>query len=761
MVMNHPVPAGAEQGADSDTAPSMDGRVPQTLLAGLDPSQRRAVQALDGPVLVVAGPGSGKTRVLTHRIAALLGSGRCQPWEILAVTFTNKAAAEMRERTKALVGDVADRIWVSTFHATCARILRMSHDEAGLASNFTIFDADDAQRILRGVLVESGLPIESGSLRKVASLISTVRNSGEGAEALAGYGYPELVDVQRLYEKRLEELGGVDFDGLLTRTEHLLRTRTDVADRYRSRFRYVMVDEYQDTNMMQYRITQMLSALHGNICVVGDFDQSIYAWRGATPELMEGFTEDHPDATVVALDANYRSTPEIVSVCRSVIAPNPSVHRAAMRTENGSGLPVRLLTCADDRDEALTVVGELAGLPPGHTGAILLRTNAQSLAFEVELGKRHMSYGVVGALRFYDRAEVKDALSWLRVALNNRDHLSLARAASVPRRGLGQATLDLIVERSRRDGSSAVAAARALVGETSLPKRAHSSVEGFLNDLDRVDAAAHAGGPHAALRVVLEEVGVRNHHQGDSEESRGRLENLDALLDGARDLIEPDPYTATALFLESTALLSAADGNRAEDPSRQQVLIMTVHASKGKEFDQVYVCGVEDKLFPLSHGDEEPADLEEERRLFFVACSRARERLTVTHTRKRMRNGKITAATASVFVASLPDEVVRSMTPAAAGSQVHLPRHLTGGGNRPITRSAPKPPRRTPGPRLSASQAVAGSRVRHPSFGTGIVLALYDDTVQPTISVQFEAGIRTLALDVAPLELIGPDGTQI
>ncbi len=744
-------------------ATTSEGVIPTRLLEGLDPSQRVAVTTLDGPVLVVAGPGSGKTRVLTHRIAALIESGRAKPWEILAVTFTNKAAAEMRERTHAIIGDAAHSAWVSTFHATCARILRTSHDEAGLGANFTIVDADDSQRIMRGVLVELGLPSESSDVREASALISSLRNTGLDASSLTVHGRPELVGVRHLYEQRLNELGAVDFDGLLVRTEELLRTRPDVAERYRRRFRYVMVDEYQDTNVVQYRITRILAAGQGNICVVGDFDQSIYAWRGATPTLMAGFTDDYPEATVISLGTNYRSTPEIVAVCRSVIAPNPAVHRATLRTGNASGLAVRLLSCADDRDEAATVVGELADLPAGSTGAILLRTNAQSRAFEEELARRRIGYGVVGALRFYDRAEVKDALSWLRVALNNRDQLSFARAAAVPRRGLGSTTIDLLVERARRDSLPVVDAARVMLAEDVLPTRARGPVEGFIADIDAVDTAARSGGPYHALQVVLSTVGLRAHHDGDGPQAAGRVENLDALLGGARDYPGPDPYTTTALFLENSALVSAADSDTADkevddagsepELTVQPVLIMTAHASKGKEFDWVYVCGVEEGLFPLSHGEEEPDDVDEERRLLFVACSRARRRLTLTHCRRRMRYGQVTTARLSSFASSLPEEVVRTATPASNGSHAFTPRYGHGEQPRPITRSARRTGRRGIGPRLSASQAVPGARVRHASFGEGVVESLHDG-VDPTVVVRFGAGLRSLSLDLAPLELI-------
>ena len=734
--------------------------IPEHLLAGLNVRQYEAVTALDGPVLVVAGPGSGKTRVLTHRVAAMIATERAKPWEIMAVTFTNKAAAEMRERIKVLVGDEAEKIWVATFHATCARLLRSNHEAAKLPSNFTILDADDAQRVLRNVLVDLELPSEAADVREISHVISRARNNNITADELER-DFPRdshASEPYRLYNKRLHEMGAVDFDELLIRTATLLEDNPEVVERYRIRFKYILVDEYQDTNPVQYKLTRLLTNNNGNICVVGDFDQSIYAWRGATPEVMAGFTADYPLATVVALEENYRSTEQIVAVCRSVIEPNPSVHRPKLFTNNGSGDGVRLIACLDDRDEARTVVRELANLPAGSNAAILLRTNAQSRPFEEELASVRVPYSVVGALRFYDRSEVRDALSWMKVAMNGRDVIAFNRAASTPRRGLGDTTLELIVQLSREREISVVEAARELLESKSLPTRAVAPVTGFLEGIAKVRVAATAFGPAAGLRVLYDDVGLREHYLKDREEGESRVENIEALYAGAEAYSIEEPEVATAAFLENAALVAAADS---EVETARRVLIMTAHASKGREFDWVYVAGVEDIYFPMARPGA-TADEFEERRLLFVACSRARKRLTLSYCEHRLRYGKVSETGISPFLDALPVDVVRVITP----SRQHGVRQgqSSRGQQRPwnskeFSADPPrgvqptKPPRRNVGNRLTPSQVTAGVKVRHSTFGEGTVVCMHDGS-DPTVEIYFSVGSRTLALSLAPLELL-------
>ena len=734
--------------------------IPEHLLTGLNANQHDAVAALDGPVLVIAGPGSGKTRVLTHRVAALIATERAKPWEIMAVTFTNKAAAEMRERIKVLVGEDADKIWVATFHATCARLLRSNHEAAKLPTNFTILDADDAQKVLRNVLLDLELPAETADVREISHIISRARNNNITADELER-DYPReshASEPYRLYNKRLLEMGAVDFDELLIRTAKLLADNPVIAERYRVRFKYILVDEYQDTNPVQYKLTRSLTNSKGNICVVGDFDQSIYAWRGATPEVMSGFTSDYPKATVVALEENYRSTEQIVTVCRSIIEPNPAVHRPKLFTNNGSGEVVRLVACLDDRDEARTVVREMANLPAGSNAAILLRTNAQSRPFEEELAAIRVPYSVVGALRFYDRSEVKDALSWMKVAMNGRDVIAFSRAASIPRRGLGESTIEVIVQLSRERDISVVDAAYELLESKNLPTRAIAPVSGFLNGIEKVRIAATSFGPASALRVLYDDIGLREHFLKDKDEGLSRVENIEALYAGAEAYLIEEPKLATTAFLENAALVAAADS---EIDSSRRVLIMTAHASKGKEFDWVYVAGVEDIYFPMARPGT-TADEFEERRLLFVACSRARSRLTISYCEQRLRYGKVSETGISPFLDAIPADVLRIVTP----SREHGVRQgqSSRGQQRPWNSKefinalprgvqATKPAIRNIGNRLTPSQVSSGVKVRHSTFGDGIVISLHDGS-DPTVEIKFSAGSRTLALSLAPLELI-------
>lgn len=733
--------------------------IPDYLTDGLNPRQIDALKTLEGPLLIVAGPGSGKTKVLTHRIAALLATGRAKPWEILAVTFTNKAAVEMRERIKILVGDDdGSRIWVSTFHASCARILRSNYREAGLPSNFSILDTDDANRVLSGVLKDLELPYEKAEINEYSKKISRARNNNVAYDEVEvrGFGNSNLAEVYRKYNIRLDEIGGVDFDELLSRTAKLLKNNREIAELYRDRFKYILVDEYQDTNPVQYEITRALSAASSNICVVGDFDQSIYAWRGATPEVMSRFTTDYPDAAVVVLEQNYRSSATIVDVCSSIIAPNPSVHRPKLFTANDKGDAVRVLACLDERDEARVIVKDLLALSNNQTSAILLRTNAQSRPFEEELSANRTSYSVVGALKFYERSEIKDALSWIKIALNNQDSISLSRAAGAPKRGIGNSTLELIISYSRDNGISVLQAARDMLSNGLLPTRASRPVRSFLESIDLIYKKSAEEGPSAALRALFNDVGLIDHFRKDSENGLQRIENLEALLAGSDGYSNGEPMAETVAFIENASLVSA-DTNSIES---QRVFIMTVHASKGKEFDWVYVTGVEADFFPLARLGE-PIDMDEERRLLFVACSRARKKLTLSYAEQRMRYGKNSSSKASPFLDHLPAEVLRIETPSLiegfnpAKIKKYSAWSLEDFSKNSIPRGvfATSVVKRYHGRRLTAAQALPGVKVKHTIFGDGVVISLHDG-IDPILVVAFEDCTRSLSLNVAPLEII-------
>ena len=738
---------------------------------GLNPEQRDAVTTLTGPLIVVAGPGSGKTRVLTHRIALLVASNTAEPWQILAVTFTNKAAEEMRERVAGLLPDVDPRrMWVSTFHSFCAKFLRIECEAAGLPNAYTILDTSDVRTLLREIHGALDMPTEPGELRTSASTISRIKN-----------GMPVKPDatmskVLAAYQSRLARLGALDFDDLLLRTKELLETNAEVRERWQRRFRTILVDEYQDTNPVQYAIVGMLAAKHRNICVVGDADQAIYGFRAATPEALVNFKNDWGAQTrVVKLGENYRSTPEILEVCQSIIDGNPSDMRPDLRTSNRSGQPVRVIVHGDDRNEARFVADEIRRDLQRGSVAVLMRTNAQTRGLEDALMTDGTPYAVVGALRFYERAEIKDALAYLRLVTNPADMLSLARAAGAPRRGIGPKTLEAL--ELEADGGNLIETLRTLLAENRIG-RGRSGWEELLTTLERITDDIDTLGPVGALDTVLT-AGLRDYvrrHGGENAEDR--VENLDELLNAAAQFVKTfdgetvdsegallTPRRLTELFLERIALTSASE--EAEGGPAGCVQLLTAHASKGKEFDTVHVVGVEENLFP--HGRRgEVADENEERRLLFVACSRARTRLTLHRARQRFLHGNIIENRESRFLDALPanvEHVDRSRiwpsntrpggrTP-RSGSRAEnwgRPGKNTTAATREHGENAPRAIVND-GPRMSAAETGPGTRVNHARFGDGTVVSLTGTPGDEIVAIRFGDGqVRQFKLSLAPLK---------
>jgi DNA helicase-2/ATP-dependent DNA helicase PcrA len=742
-------------------APRSEAKIPERLLEGLNPEQRDAVETLLGPLAVIAGPGSGKTRVLTHRLAALVESGLSAPSRILAVTFTNKAAGEMRDRAATILGEeTAGRMWITTFHSFCAKFLRFEAEAAGLPRAYSILDSGDVRTILREVHRELGLPDEPGEIRASASLISRIKNGAGGTPN------PTALRVLAAYRDRLTRLGSLDFDDLLLRTKELLETNPMVREKWQQRFSYILVDEYQDTNPVQYAIIGMLAAGHRNICVVGDADQAIYGFRAATPAALIGFTEAWADAKIVLLEENYRSTPEILAVCQRIIDGNDSTIRPRLRTANPSGEPVRLVVCGDDREEARYVTAEIRQRGVAGATAVLVRTNAQTRGLEDAMMQTGLPYSVIGALRFYERAEIKDAVSYLKLVRNPVDVLSLIRAAAAPKRGLGPKALEQVVDTAA--GGDLVEAIRRGLADGTLT-RSKAGWTALLEALDTIATAAETQGPVAAVRAVLDS-GVRDHVKATRDErTEERLENLDELENAAAEfasnpnnLVDEEtgethsPGRLTEMFLERIALVSASDD---VDEADGAVQILTAHASKGKEFKEVYVVGVEENLFPHGrHG--ETADEAEERRLLFVACSRAEERLTITCAERRLVHGKPAENPPSRFLADAGD-LLRTVRAAGAGGRTGgnwRENHRTGGRSerwgRP-TGPTPRPAMRAAGPRMTEPDATPGRRVRHAKFGDGRIAERHGTGSDTTVTIRFDNGdTRQFKLELAPLEAL-------
>lgn len=741
----------------------------EELTDGLNADQRLAVETLTGPLVVIAGPGSGKTRVLTHRVAALIASG-VQPWRICAVTFTNKAAGEMRERVRGLVGnDVASEVALSTFHSLCARILRRDGADVGLRQGFGIADSDDTRKILRRIVVGRGLDGRDATRAAddAANRISLAKSRLENAQDMAESSDPNdraVAEVAHRYAVELAEQNLVDFDDLLVHTVRLLSGDTEGARRWRRRFTHLLVDEFQDTNGAQYRILTLLAdaGRNDNVCVVGDPKQAIYGWRGATAESVAVFRSDHPDALEVTLRTNYRSTAEICSVCSTIVAPVAGEDANLVPASDAPGDPVRLVLDADAGSEAARVAAEIERRgAPWAERAVLYRTNAQSLMIEQDLRRRGVPYEIIGGQRFYERAEIRDVFAWLRLVQNPTDLGALERALATPRRGIGDKARDSVVLAARSTNMTPV---EVLIDPPDgvLTGRARTGAAAFAAAFSAVAAACEEG-PATAVEAVLAMDGFRKaacEGSGRAQLAAERAENLDELLSDAARFTEENPQlsgaAATAEYLESVALRDEGEGDDSD-----RVGLMTVHAAKGREFDDVWVIGAEDGLFPhvSSNGDE--GAIEEERRLLFVATSRAAKRLCISHAERRQVAGNWEDRFPSPFLADLTDDQVVRF-----GSELaYRPRNRTRNSRQPwrerpvvpAPRRQPSPasmpavkPTPAPGPRVDPASLTPGAPVHHEVFGRGEVLSISGDVVD----VRFNDKRRALMASAAPMRAL-------
>ena len=635
---------------------------PDALLEGLNEPQRRAVLHRGGPLLVVAGAGSGKTRVLTRRVAHLVATAEVAPWEVLAITFTNKAADEMRERLIGLIGPPAERMWVSTFHAACVRILRSHADRLGYIRSFTIYDDTDSRRLVEQIERELDIDTKKIPPRAVQAAISRAKaelaTAADYQDAANNVYERRIADVYVEYQRRLLAASAMDFDDLLMCVVELFRTCPDVLESYQHRFRHVLVDEYQDTNRAQNEIVLMLGAAHGNVCVVGDSDQSIYSFRSADIRNILEFEEAFPDAAVIPLEQNYRSTSTILDAANAVIAQNVTRVPKELWTEGERGEPLRRYRAEDEYDEAAWVTAEIGrlcaheGLRAGDV-AVFYRTNAQSRALEEALARARVAYKVIGGTRFYDRREVKDLLAYLRVLANPADEVSARRIVNVPRRGIGDASVDKLAAWARDNGTS-FAAALAFLEEAGVTGRAAKGVAALRKLLDGLRTLAAEGeGPAVLVDEVAARTGYRAELEAeDTVEARSRLENIGELAVAAAQYEDLDS------FLESVALVSDAD-ELGGDGSR--VSLMTLHTAKGLEFPAVFLIGMEDGIFPHLRALDDPMALEEERRLCYVGITRARTHLYLTHAWRRTQWGSTSPAFPSRFLAELPEDLVRDV----------------------------------------------------------------------------------------------------
>jgi DNA helicase-2/ATP-dependent DNA helicase PcrA len=714
------------------------------LLESLNPTQLDAVRHTEGPLLILAGAGSGKTRVLTHRVAYLIDQGLAAPEEVLAITFTNKAAREMKERVALLVGPDSRRMWVSTFHAFCARILRVHAEKLGYKREFTIYDGADQVRLVKRCIVELGKDPKRFNPRSFQARISAAKNvlmaPDDFLRNTEGYIAENVAEVYDLYQKRLYENNAMDFDDLIMQTVALLELFPEVRERYQTRFKYVHVDEYQDTNHAQYRLVNILAARHRNLCVVGDDDQSVYSWRGADIRNILDFERDYPEAKVVKLEQNYRSTQTILDAANAVVANNASRKAKALWTAGDEGDRIRVFTASDEYAEARFVVSEIERLIDEEISprdiSVFYRTNAQSRALEDVLVREGIPYQVIGGVRFYERAEIKDAMAYLSVISNPDDSGSLERIINVPKRGIGNTSVAKLQDYARKNGISlyeALSEADA-AGLTGAAKKACRTVRDLFEGL-RV--AAVEVPPTDLIGAVLDESGYRKELEAeDTVESESRLENLEELINAAKEYERVEPEPTLAGFLQEQALYSEGDSLGSEGGS---VTLMTLHNAKGLEFSHVFVVGMEEGTFPHARSLDEH-NLEEERRLAYVGITRAKETLTLTHARLRSSWGEREYRMPSRFLSEIPDQYKSGTVPSTLAG-------ATGRGGWGVALSG-----RGGSERAASGETRyrAGERVRHARFGVGEVV----EAGAGRIVIRFGTEERTFVPEIAPLSKV-------
>ena len=735
------------------------------LLEGLNPQQRAAVAHQGSPLLIVAGAGSGKTRVLTHRIGYLLGERNVNPGAVLAITFTNKAAGEMKERVAALVGGRAKAMWVSTFHSACVRILRREAAHLGMKSTFSIYDQADSQRLMTLVCRDLDLDPKRYPPRSFSAQVSNLKNDLVDHETFTARAETHieqtLAEAYTLYQRRLHEANAFDFDDLIMTTVVLLQAFPDVAEHYRRRFRHVLVDEYQDTNHAQYVLVRelvsggdpALGVPPAELCVVGDADQSIYAFRGATIRNILDFEKDYPDTRTILLEQNYRSTQTILSAANAVIARNASRKPKNLWSDSGEGAPIVGYVADNEHDEASFVASEVdrltddEGVLPSQV-AVFYRTNAQSRVFEEVFIRVGLPYKVVGGVRFYERREVRDAVAYLRVLANPADTVSLRRILNVPKRGIGDRSEACIEALAQREALTFNEALHRCEDAYGLASRSLVAVQAFRTMLDELGTLVEARtSPATILEAVLERTGYAAELSGSADpQDQTRLENLQELVAVAREFEEANPDGTLVDFMETVALVADADEIPDEElvdgqPAQGVVTLMTLHTAKGLEFPVVFLTGLEDGVFPHMRSLADPSELEEERRLAYVGITRARQRLYLSRATVRSAWGAPQANPASRFLEEIPDKLVdwRRLESSVRSTPA-------------IAAVAARPSARSPGNRVVINLD-PGDRVTHDAFGMGTVVSVEGAGERAIASIDFrDGGVKRLLLRYAPVE---------
>ena len=757
-------------------------------LSALNKEQRRAAETLDGPVLILAGAGSGKTRALTWRLANLVDHG-VPAWKILALTFTNKAAREMKERVTQLLGEgQAEEAWISTFHSTCARILRRDIEKLGYTRSFAIYDDDDQTSVLKEIFKQLDIDDKYLPIREVKSRIGDAKNKLLDPDewfkkSARDRRCSQIHDVMTLYEKRLKSLNALDFDDLLIRTLELFAEHPPVLDAYRKRFSHVMVDEYQDTNAAQYELVRLLTAESRNLCVVGDDDQSIYGWRGADIRNILDFEKDYPDATVIKLEQNYRSTANILDAANQVISHNEGRKDKKLWTEEGEGEKIKVFCAGDERDESAWIVDNILKLKKGGdplgSMAILYRTNAQSRVPEEMLMRAGVAYRIFGGQKFYERKEIKDILAYLRVIANSADDISLRRIINVPKRSIGESTVQNLAEHAARNEMPLYSAMGDLPEKMS--SRPRKCVTDFYMMMTMLSAMKDSMGLEEFVNHLIETTGLEDQYaKEDTDEARSRMENIAEFKGAVHEYARLEPNATLESYLENVSLVTDLDR---EGEARDYVTLMTLHSAKGLEFDNVFMAGLEENIFPSSRSLTDENRIEEERRLMYVGITRARKRLYLSRAGQRMLYNQLCCNAPSRFLKEIPDRLKEDVwTPQkerAFGREPerptgYLPRTRASAAGRPTLSGLGKAKLTFNGENLdqipgvsrgfvpsAARQAGSGAmknlfqpgdHVLHRKFGSGQVVEISGSGADSRIRISFPAyGIKEFSIAIAPI----------
>ena len=730
------------------------------LLSGLNPVQQEAVKTTDGPLLLMAGAGSGKTRVLTHRIAYLMAEKHVAPWNILAITFTNKAAREMKERVESILGPGADEIWISTFHSMCVRILRRDIDRIGINRNFSILDTADQLSVIKGILKERNIDPKKFDPRSILGSISSAKNEliepEEFAKSAGGYYDQVTSDVYTDYQKKLLKNQSLDFDDLIMTTIKLFERVPEVLEFYQRKFQYIHVDEYQDTNRAQYLLVKQLAARLENICVVGDSDQSIYRWRGADIANILSFEKDYPSANVILLEQNYRSTKRILQAANEVIKNNSNRKPKNLWTENDEGIKLSYYSGDNEFGEGQFVAGKIYELNSSGRRklsdiAILYRTNAQSRVIEETLLKSGLNYNIVGGTKFYDRKEIKDILAYLRLVSNPDDDISFTRIVNVPKRGVGATSLEKIASYAAMNGMSMFQAIKQ-VDFIGVSAKAANALDGFGVMIENLTNMQDYLSITELTEEILEKTEYREMLKAEkSIEAQSRLENIDEFLSVTKNFEQKSEDKSLVAFLTDLALIAdidQLDEKEEESGGKDAVTLMTLHAAKGLEFPVVFLMGMEEGVFPHSRSLMEEAEMEEERRLAYVGITRAEEELYLTNAKMRTLFGRTNMNPESRFIREIPGDLLENLnekkTPRMQPGRKMQPKR--GPVSRPVSYA-----NKTGGDSLSWA---VGDKAGHKKWGTGTVVSVKGEGESTELDIAFPSpvGVKRLLAAFAPIE---------